>query len=745
MIATRFFVWALSLVLLSTIPASAGAQTFKQWMALGEESFAAGDYLQAALYYGEAYTLDSTSFETTIRYADALRLSRDYLEARRLYEKAYDKDKGRLYPEGQYYLGQMQMLNEEYSQALRNFKKYEKQLKRQKESVAYQRLLQEMQGCSLALAARMPDSDISVTAIEGSVNTEKSEFGGFINDGLLYYTASEAQSAAISQRVADFDSSGFSNARLMDGLWSSTSNHGNLTISPDKSRAYFVECENGRCRIYECDYDHGVLSNKRSIPTVNQSEVTSTMPFVGMHRGKEVLFFASDRPGTRGGLDIWWSFRSGNGEWEPPVNAGDNVNTPGNEITPYYSGEHLYFSSDWHPGFGGFDVFRSKGYPRSFDLPENMDRPINSSLNDLYYRYFPENEIALLASNREGSLRDGSFCCNDLYQISIEDSLRKDEVPDVFTSLKQLNDYLPVTLYFHNDEPNPRTRDTTTTVSYEDSYKSYLGLKSQYSKEMAKGLKNEDREDAEFEVDEFFSFFVDKGMRNLEIFSELLLEELEKGYSIQLTIKGYASPRAKSDYNVNLTSRRIHSLINYMNGALEGAFLPYIEGRAENHATLSFERIPFGEYRADLTVSDDLTDRQSSVYSRGARMERKIEILSVQRGLPDSLFAMADFNMRVIDFGQIASDREVERSIQITSVGTDSLHIDSILVSCGCTVPELEQNVLAPGQSTFLDVSFNPEGMVGIVTRKLLVYARTREEPYEITIAAEVVPEENED
>lgn len=719
-------------------PAASYAQNLRQWMQLGADALDDGDFLQAALYYGEAFHLDSTSFEATIRFADALRLSRDYAQAARLYDKAYVKDKGRLFPEGQYYLAQMQMLLGEYSEALRNFTKYEKRLKKDKSSLEYRRLKQSMAGCSLALAARMPDASITVEPLTGAVNTEKSEFAPYLNDSTLYFSASDAH---IKQHLAPMTSDGYGASTVMNGPWDSSLDHGNLVFSPDGDRVYFTECSDERCSIFEADVQNGALVNMRSIPTINQGEVTSTMPHIGVHKGREILFFASDRKGTRGGLDIWWSYRQPNGSWDAPVNAGDNVNTPGNEISPFFSGTHLYFSSDWHPGFGGYDVFRSKGYPRSFDVAENLDRPINSSLNDLYFKFFPEHKRGLMASNREGSVRDGSFCCNDLYTVVIADSLVEPDLePDVFTSLKQLNDYLPVTLYFHNDEPDQRTRATTTSKRYDETFTSYMNLAEKYRAEMGKGLKSEAREDSDFEVDEFFTFYVEKGMRNLANFAELLLEELQKGYSIQLSIKGFASPRAKSDYNVNLTSRRINSLTNYLHHSLNGAFLPYIEARAANHATLTFEEIPFGEYRADQSVSDELDDRQASVYSRGARMERKIEILSVQRGAPDSLFSAAEFSTRLIDFGQRRNDALIMASLDVRSSGTDTLVIDSLTAPCGCTVADLEFRRLAPGKVTSLHLEFNPEGLSGLITRKVYVFVANREEPYELTIAGELEP-----
>lgn len=717
---------------------SVHAQTMKQWIELGTEALDQGEYLSAAIYFHEAYELDSSDFDITIRYADALRLSRDYNAAQRLYQKAYNKDKGRLYPEGQYYLAQMQILNAQYSEALINLKKYEKRLKRNKASFEYLKLMQEIAGCDFALNARMASDDINVTPIEGDVNTETSEFAPFLNDSTLFFTRSDGSGPNITTYSANFTSEGTDGAKPLKTPWSNEARNGNFVLSPDKQRAYYTICEGGFCSIYESRLTNGAWSEGVSIPTINQADVTATMPYVGLYHNQEVLFFSSDRKGTRGQLDIWWSMRLPDGSWDAPVNAGDNVNTPGNEVSAYYSGEHLYFSSDWHPGFGGFDVFRSKGYPRSFDLPENLDRPVNSALNDLYYRYFPEHKQGMLASNREGSLTDGSFCCNDLYRIVFDDSLVTEAMPDIFVSLEQLNDYLPVTLYFHNDEPNPRSRDTTTQVTYQAAYDSYLALRRTYEKEVSKGLASEDREDAELEVDDFYTYFVTKGLRDLEQFTSLLLVELEKGYSIRLTIKGFASPRAKSDYNVNLTSRRIASLVNHLKVTQDGVLLPYIESRAVNHATLSFEAIPFGEYRADQAVSDALEDTKESIYSRGARLERKIEILSVQRGAPDSLFAQSNFNTRFVNFGEIPSDRQVESQFTLRNTGTDTLVVDSLVAPCGCTLPLLRSYRIAPGEGTTLDVQFDPRGLTGIVSRKILVYTNEQDDAIELTLAAEI-------
>src|SRR5690606_38381109 len=127
----------------------------------------------------------------------------------------------------------------------------------------------------------------------------------------------------------------------------------------------------------------------------------------------------------------------------------------------------------------------------------------------------------------------------------------------------------------------------------------------------------------------FFEDYVDKGVKDLELFRNLMLEELDNGHSLELLIRGFASPLAKTEYNINLTKRRITSLKNYLYRYNNGVFKKYMDNTAENGAFIKFKEIPFGEYTADTTISDDFYDVQNSIYSKGASLERKIEIQSV--------------------------------------------------------------------------------------------------------------------
>ena len=113
------------------------------------------------------------------------------------------------------------------------------------------------------------------------------------------------------------------------------------------------------------------------------------------------LYFASNRPDGFGGFDLFVSNRVGN-SWSAPENLGPGVNTAGDEITPFFDGNYLYFASNWHKGFGGFDVFKSQRTRNNWGAVTNMGSGINSPRDDYGYVYNETSNAGYLVSNRVG-------------------------------------------------------------------------------------------------------------------------------------------------------------------------------------------------------------------------------------------------------------------------------------------------------------------------------------------------------
>ncbi|MZQ47399.1 MAG: hypothetical protein GT598_00170 [Bacteroidales bacterium] len=100
------------------------------------------------------------------------------------------------------------------------------------------------------------------------------------------------------------------------------------------------------------------------------------------------LYFTSNREGGYGGLDIYLSERDASGDWGPAVNLGPTINTIYNEDTPFITinDSILYFSSEGHNGMGGFDIYRSTGSRTTWNTPQNLGSPINSTDDDRFFQ-----------------------------------------------------------------------------------------------------------------------------------------------------------------------------------------------------------------------------------------------------------------------------------------------------------------------------------------------------------------------
>jgi len=118
--------------------------------------------------------------------------------------------------------------------------------------------------------------------------------------------------------------------------------------------------------------------------------------------GGQRMYFASDRPGGYGQMDIWYCDRV-NGKWTQPKNLGPKVNTPGNEVFPHYSKARLFYSSDRRDkGYGGLDIYYVSLKDDELE-PYNLRSPINGAYDDFSVS-MREDFTGYLSSNRRSGL-----------------------------------------------------------------------------------------------------------------------------------------------------------------------------------------------------------------------------------------------------------------------------------------------------------------------------------------------------
>lgn len=414
----------------------------------------------------------------------------------------------------------------------------------------------------------------------------------------------------------------------------------NFTFNSDQTLMVFTRClrDGGKqlqCSLWssERNSNDGHWGKPQQLNRrINLPGSTTTQPQWVDCENYSVMYFVSDRPRGFGDLDIWYAIYS-NGRFEDPVNAGSRINSADNEATPFYdkASRRLYFSCD-APGktIGGYDIFYAEGQLSQWSAPTNLGVPFNSIANDIYFTINQHDNDGYFASNRPKNPEDDAdTCCTDLYRyhwLYDADTVQEADtvVADTLAIEAQATLLLPVTLFFHNDEPDPRTTATTTKQNYETTLANYLAMKEIYKNEYARGLKGKEAVAARDRIELFFADSVQSGYRKLAALTQLLVKDLESGHSVTLTVCGFASPLHKADYNLALSSRRIASFVNYLKEYDGGRLVPYF--RDDSKVRLVIVSEPEGSSMARKEVSDNVNDKRNSVYSIAASKERRIQI-----------------------------------------------------------------------------------------------------------------------
>ncbi|KAF0236434.1 MAG: peptidoglycan-associated [Prolixibacteraceae bacterium] len=186
---------------------------------------------------------------------------------------------------------------------------------------------------------------------------------------------------------------------------------GATTLTSTGEQMIFTRCRFDKTQplgaeLYSTSQSRGSFSEPVRVQVVGDSIVAAHPAF---NQDESLLYFVSDMEGGFGGKDIWVAEKTG-GSFSSPVNLGETINTPGDEMFPYVrdNGE-LYFASNYHPGMGGFDLFMAvKDEDGNWKI-ENMGSPINSPLDDFGIAYVKGEDKGMFTSNRKGSRGDDIY------------------------------------------------------------------------------------------------------------------------------------------------------------------------------------------------------------------------------------------------------------------------------------------------------------------------------------------------
>ncbi|MFP4663238.1 MAG: tetratricopeptide repeat protein [Bacteroidales bacterium] len=631
------------------------AQDINSLVRSGDMAAENGNYYGAAHFYKQALRIDGTIPELNHKMAEVCRKDNNYRLSAKYYKKLVPHYQEK-YPMAEYYLAKMLKATGDYLLAQYYFRNYYDRNKEENaDKLSVKKAKREIIACEKAQRMMFRPKDIAISQMDEDINTVYAELSadGYA-DSLLYFTSVQPVDSAGKIFEAGIYQNNADGTNYLDSSINQKNMHAaNPFYDSVHSRLYFTLSGAGQVpRIYAAEKKGNSWSEARKLPeSVNVPGYSSTHPVTVHTDSLSYLIYASNRPGGAGGFDLYYHIIKDKLQFSRPYNIGRRIpgdskysylvdtttifNTPGNEITPFYdqSDSSLYFSSDWYYGMGEYDIFSMKW---DFNIPDtgsisNPGYPVNSPRNDLYYRVDKTHSKAYISSNREGALAyTHQACCNDIFAYDLPkkhvkkspEEIRKEAI----AGMKQMaEELIPITLYFHNDRPDPGSRDSTTDVSYDESIRAYLDRQTEYRKKFAEGLSREASTEAMDSIDNFFENDVNAEYQRLRKFLLLLEELLEEDQKIVLTIKGYTSPLHTPEYNLRLAKRRINSFINFIHDYKSGMLRDDIES-----GLLEIHTLPYGETRVAKGISDNPDDRRNSVYNPIAAKERKIKILAVR-------------------------------------------------------------------------------------------------------------------
>jgi outer membrane protein OmpA-like peptidoglycan-associated protein len=196
-------------------------------------------------------------------------------------------------------------------------------------------------------------------------------------------------------------------------------NEGAQSISADGMYLYFTACGRpggmGSCDILVARKVGAGWSEPINLGAPVNSSAWESQPSISAD-GK-TLYFTSNRLGS--GMDIWVTNSLGDGKWSVPENIGPVINTSGREMSPFIHPDNktLFFASDSHPGMGGMDLFYSvKGADGQWQTPVNLGYPINTFADEISLVVGASGKEAYFASEQPGGQGGSDLYFFELYE-----------------------------------------------------------------------------------------------------------------------------------------------------------------------------------------------------------------------------------------------------------------------------------------------------------------------------------------
>jgi len=550
-----------------------------------QAAFDAGEYFAAIDLYKDAYSKVDKDQKTAIffKIGECYRIIGDARSSALWYKKAVREE----YQDPIIFLryGQVLLVNEKYNEAEEEFKKYQELVPDDPRGEI------GIQACEAAFVWSTSPPGYIVENMRVFNSRERDFSPAYVNEAFteVYFTSTREDASgnethgATGQSFADI----FTSTLDRKGKWSvpvpveslnSEFEDGTPCIYPNFSQILFTRCKKGKnqqlgCQIYKASAEgEGWLEPAPVFERFGDS-ISTAHPAIS--NDENTLYFVSDMPGGLGENDIWKMTRE-DGVWGEPVNMGEQINTPGNDLYPFiHKDGTLYFSSDSRIGLGGLDIYKATMDETGNWNVENIKPPINSPEDDFGITFEADLERGFFSSSRKGRGNDELFSFLLPPMVFAVNGVVKDERTDQVLSGSKVksvgSDGITVESTTGDDGSFRFMLKTATDYVFIASQEGYLNGKE---RESTRGLDQSQDFDVTIylsstkrviELPNIFYDFAKWDLRPESMVSlDNLVETLDDNPNVTIELMSHTDSRGTPADNQELSQKRAQSVVDYL-------------------------------------------------------------------------------------------------------------------------------------------------------------------------------------
>jgi len=388
-----------------------------------DEAFSKQQYSLAIDKYKKAYSKVKKNKEEknriTAQLAECYRLTGNYKRASASYKRLIKNEWDKRNPEILLHYANMLKINGNYAEAIEQYNSYA------------ERAPEDPRGRRGAETTALVEewienpSKYEITNVK-KINSREADFApSYTTDNYNEIVFTSTREGASGKETDDWTDQNFSDLFIAKidrkEEWSepvlfdtenvnTEANEGAAVFNSKFNTIYFTRCPNDQqkesgCQIYKARRT-GRAWGKPEMVDIASIDSMSTIGQPTISEGELVIYFAANRRSGMGGKDIWVAYRDSKSDgFGRPMNLGEVINTPGDEMFPFLRNDTtLFFASDGHGGMGGLDIFVTTiDTSGNWGKPQNLKYPMNSGYDDFGIVFHPNDEYGFFSSNRKGT------------------------------------------------------------------------------------------------------------------------------------------------------------------------------------------------------------------------------------------------------------------------------------------------------------------------------------------------------